>query len=303
MVDWPRTVRRDGLTASSAYNDYDSGPDVVFNPLFRTIASRTPRQEVSIIICSVDDRRFENVAENYRQRMGDWPYELFRIKNTPSLAHGYNRGMERSTGEFLIFSHDDIEILTPDFCARLLAHLESFDLVGVAGTSRLLDGRWISAYQPGIHGQVVERAPTEEGLILTVFGPVKERVSGNIQALDGLFLAAKRQAAESLRFDEEMFDGFHFYDIDFSFRTHLAGLRVGVCNDILIYHDSLGPETESWRNYKKLFEEKFGGRLAGGEPGVPAVYAREGVGSKAEALALFEQHLKQCAITETESSR
>jgi cellulose synthase/poly-beta-1,6-N-acetylglucosamine synthase-like glycosyltransferase len=276
---------------------------MLFTRLLKTIARRTPGQKVSIIICSIDDRRFENVAENYRQRMGDWPYELIRIKNTPSLAHGYNQGMERSTGEFLIFSHDDIEILTPDFCTRLLAHLESFDLVGVAGTSRLLDGRWISAGQPWIHGQVMERAPTEDGLVLTVFGPPEQRARGSIQALDGVFLAARRRAAESLRFDEKMFDGFHLYDIDFSYRTHLAGLRVGVCNDILIYHDSLGRATGPWPHYQKLFEEKFRGRLAAGEPGVLKKYAQERVGTKAEALALFQQHLKQCAITETESSR
>lgn len=276
---------------------------MLFARLLRTIARRTPRQEVSIIICSIDDRRFENVAESYRQRMGDWPHELIRIKNAPSLAHGYNQGIERSTGEFLIFSHDDIEILTPDFCARLLAHLESFDLVGVAGTSRLLDGRWISAGQPWIHGQVMERSPTDDGLVLTLFGPPEQRARGNIQALDGVFLAARRRAAESLRFDEEMFDGFHLYDIDFSYRTHLAELRVGVCNDILIYHDSLGRATGPWPHYQKLFEKKFGGHLAAGEPGVRKKYAQERVGSKAEALVLFQQYLKQCATTETESSR
>jgi GT2 family glycosyltransferase len=268
--------------------------------LLKTLARKTQRPEVSIIICSIDDRRFDKVAENYRQRMGNWPHELVRVKNAPSLAHGYNRGMERCTGEFLIFSHDDIEILTPDFCARVLVHLESFDVVGVAGTSRLLNGHWISAGQPGIHGQVVEPAQTGEGLTLTVFGPTEQRARGDIQALDGLFIAARRRAAEYLRFDDETFDGFHLYDIDFSFRAHLAGLRVGVCNDILIYHHSFGIATDLWRHYMRVFEEKFRDRLAGaGAPGVRKFYAQERVGSKAEALALFQQHLKQCSIAES----
>lgn len=271
---------------------------MLLSQLLKTIAGKAPGPEVSIIICSIDDRRFDTVAENYRQRMGDWPHELIRIKNAPSLAHGYNRGIERSTGEFLIFSHDDIEILTPDFRARLLAHLESFDLVGVAGTSTLLNGRWISAGQPGIHGQVVARGPTGEGLTLTVFGPPEQRARGNIQALDGVFLAARRQAMESLRFDEEVFDGFHLYDIDFSYRAHLAGLRVGVCNDILIYHHSLGIATDSWLHYMEVFQKKFAGRLAASAAGVHKPYAHDSVRSKAEALTLFQKYLKQCGIAE-----
>ncbi|HEY7674854.1 MAG TPA: glycosyltransferase [Burkholderiales bacterium] len=272
---------------------------MLLGQLLKTIVSKTPRQEVSIIICSIDDRRFDKVAENYRKRMGDWPYELIRVRNAPSLADGYNRGMERSTGEFLIFSHDDIEILTLDFCARLLAHLESFDLVGVAGTSTLLNGVWTSAGQPGIHGQVVQPAPTGEGFTLSVYGPAEQPARGNIQALDGLFLAARRRAAESLRFDEEMFDGFHFYDIDFSYRAHLAGLRVGVCNDILIYHQSLGPGADSWRHYMNVFQEKFGRHLASGVPGTQELYVHEHIGSKAEALTLFQQYLSQCGIAES----
>ncbi|MGC2519286.1 MAG: glycosyltransferase [Burkholderiales bacterium] len=264
--------------------------------LLNKILAKSRQRDLSIIICSIDDQNFNCVAENYARQLGDWPYELIRIDDATSLADGYNRGIERSNGELLIFSHDDIEILTPDFCDRLFAHLESFDLIGVAGTSMLLNGRWISAGQPGIHGQVVQPVLTGEGFTLDVFGPENQPARGNIQALDGLFLATRRWVAESLRFDAENFDGFHLYDIDFSYRAHLAGLRVGVCNDILIYHQSLGPTDDTWERYMKVFWNKFAGNLSVDPPGVQKLYVRERVRTKSEALALFQQYLGQRGI-------
>jgi hypothetical protein len=254
------------------------------------------RPSLSVIICSIDDRRFATVAANYAQRLGDWPYELIRIDDARSLAEGYNRGIARSSGELLIFSHDDIEILTPDFRDRLLGHMQSFDLIGVAGTSRLGNGRWLSAGQPDIHGQVVHRTIEGKGYTLYVFGPGSEAARGGIQALDGLFIAARRSLAESLRFDGQSFDGFHLYDIEFSYRAHLEGARVGVCRDILLYHHSLGEVTDEWQHYMRIFQDKFGDRLATGPAGTGSLYLQKQVSTKAEALTLFQQHLRQQSI-------
>lgn len=255
-------------------------------------------QRVSIIICSVDDERFRQVAENYAQRMGDWPYELIRICDATSLADGYNRGISQSTGELLIFSHDDIEILTPDFRNRLLAHLETFDLVGVAGTSRLMDGSWNSAGQPWVHGQCLWPARSGDGFTVDIYGRATQLVRPDIQGLDGLFLATRRGVAESLRFDAKTFDAFHLYDIDFSYRAYLAGLRVGVCNDILIYHQSYGNFDDVWRRHLERFQKKFAGALSTGAPGIRELHAREPVRSKDEALILFAYYLRQCGLAE-----
>ena len=39
----------------------------------------------------------------------------------------------------------------------------------------------------------------------------------NVQALDGLFMAARRSVIERVSFDPVTFDGFHGYDLDFSY--------------------------------------------------------------------------------------
>ena len=78
------------------------------------------------------------------------------------------------------------------------------------------------------------------------------------QALDGVFLAVRREAALGLGFDAATFDGFHFYDLDFSYRAHRAGLRVGIALDLLIWHASKGGyASPQWQTYKDRFLDKF----------------------------------------------
>lgn len=260
-------------------------------------AAHAPR--LSVIICSIDDQRYANVSANLQRHLAGIDHELIRIGDARSLAEGYNRGMDRSRGELLIFCHDDIEVLQPDFLRRLLAHLERCDVVGVAGTTRLKDSHWGSAGVPATHGQVLQPLEPGEGYVLNVFCQ-DEHAAGhgdghrqeNIQALDGLFIAARRDAAMALRFDEATFDGFHLYDLDFSFRAHLGGYRVGVCHDILIYHQSNGRKDEVWQRYGVRFEDKFAGRLSAEPAGPPLVYQVR-VHDKAEGLAAFGRVLSK----------
>src|SRR5882724_172154 len=109
---------------------------------------------ISVIICSIHNDRFAAVAKNYSDLLKHEPHEIIRISDARSLCEGYNRGIAASRGDILIFSHDDIEILTADFASRLKEHLANFDLIGVAGTSRLLRGGWQDAGPPYIFGQV-----------------------------------------------------------------------------------------------------------------------------------------------------
>jgi GT2 family glycosyltransferase len=256
--------------------------------------------DISIVICSIDDERFRQVTASYAERMGDARYEIIRIPDARSLCEGYNRGLDQSSGDVVIFSHDDIEILTPDFRERLTGHLRLFDVVGIAGTTRLLDGRWNSAGQPWVHGQCVQPALGDgEGYNVEIYGQAEHLAQPNIHALDGVFLATRRAAAKEVRFDAKTFDGFHLYDIDFTFRAFRAGLRLGVCNDILLYHASRGGYRDpAWRTYFERFQRKFARKLDPGPPGVATLHAREPVRTKEEALTLFRYYLKQCGLAE-----
>ena len=109
---------------------------------------------ISIIICSITPYKFKLVTENFKAVLGNIPYELIGIHDAKSLSEGYNRGVARSQGDIVIFCHDDIEILAPAFYQILCQRLESYDIVGCAGTSCLIESAWAAAGDPFTHGVV-----------------------------------------------------------------------------------------------------------------------------------------------------
>jgi hypothetical protein len=212
----------------------------------------------SVIICSVDNARFAAVDAMYRRILKDYPAQIIRISDAKGMCEGYNRGIDQSTGDALIFSHDDVEILNDDFAVKLLKHLEKYDLIGVAGTTRLCAGHWVAAGPPYLFGQVPEPAP-QGGYVVQLFGgagPICE----NIQAVDGLMFAVRRSVVEKIRFDES-FDGFHLYDLDFSATVHAAGYKLAVARDLFVIHASAGNFDNRWKQYAEKFEKKWAGKL------------------------------------------
>ncbi len=79
-----------------------------------------------------------------------------------------------------------------------------------------------------------------------------------------MFLAARRDAAERIGFDAATFDGRHGYDADFTFRAHLAGLRLGVALDLSIVHRSVGRDDGARQRYLGRFFRKHAPALTPG---------------------------------------
>jgi tetratricopeptide (TPR) repeat protein len=218
---------------------------------------------ISVIICSITPAKFDRVSANYSALLKDLPHEIVGIHDARSLAEGYNRGAKRAKGEILVFSHDDIEIASPDFAPKLIGRLSQFDLIGIAGTDRVCGGAWMDAQWPHVFGQVGMPAAQGNRIMVTAF-LIRGTSATPMQALDGVFFATRRPVVEKIQFDESTFDGWHLYDLDFSYRVAGAGFRLGVCNDLLIVHQSGGDYGEAWYQYARKFMRKH--FPASGEP-------------------------------------
>ncbi len=68
----------------------------------------------------------------------------------------------------------------------------------------------------------------------------------------------RRHVWEATRFDAERYDGFHFYDLDFTWRASGAGARLAVPADLTLFHASQGRYGEAWRRYARRFVEAAG---------------------------------------------
>lgn len=190
------------------------------------------------------------------------PYELIHIPDAQSLCEGYNRGASKARGDILVFCHDDISILCEDVAPRLRSALQRYDLVGVAGTSKLVSGKWVGAGFPYLHGHICHGSPDHHAFTYLNYGCGKDpHLVDQVQALDGVFFATKRQVWEQVAFDAQTFDGFHLYDLDFTFRAFLAGYRLAVDYGLQLLHFSSGQFDHKWNRYKYLFQKKFKGHL------------------------------------------
>ena len=94
-------------------------------------------------------------------------------------------------------------------------------------------------------------------MLLTAWG-FQQPVCEDIKLLDGAFIAVRRHVWESVRFDPDRYDGFHLYDLDFTWRASTAGARLAVPADLLVFHASKGRYGEAWRRYARRFAEAAG---------------------------------------------
>ena len=247
-----RAAQRAYLQALLAWTRTQAGLVLrVFPP--PPVSARRPR--VSVLVCSIDPARFRNVRASYEARFAGYPLEIVGVHDARSLADGYNRAAARSTGDVLVFSHDDIELVTPDFAPRLLAHLERYDGIGVAGASQVIGPRWGDAGQRAIHGHVLHPAPPGRKGVLLMASGFQSPVCQDIRVLDGVLIAVRRHVWEATRFDADRYDGFHFYDLDFTWRASGAGARLAVPADLLLFHASQGTYGDAWRRYARRFVE------------------------------------------------
>jgi hypothetical protein len=216
---------------------------------------RLPRPApFSIVVCSVDPTRLASMQASFRAALGEREHEFVVIRDARSLSEGYERGARGARHALLVFSHDDVEIASAGAFDILEHALERHAIVGLAGADRARGPAAAWAGHPHLFGTVAY--PAGDRFKATVYSLATGTIA-NMQVLDGLFFAARRDVALAVGFDAATFDGFHFYDLDFVYRAHLAGHPVAVTTEVLAIHASEGSFDDAWRRYAARFLAKF----------------------------------------------
>jgi hypothetical protein len=240
---------------------------------------------LSVVICSIDAAKFAAVTANFGERLAGRPHQIIGIHDARSLAEGYNRGLRQARGDVVIFSHDDVAIVSPDLAGALARALAQLDVVGVVGTTQVVDAYWPTAGNPHLRGWV--SVPAADGrCFVNVYG-VDGAISTGVQGLDGFLFAARREVATAVAFDAATFDGWHGYDIDFSFSAHRAGYRVGTTAEIAAIHASIGKYDDAWTRCAERFLAKHRSALPAPRAMAPWKAARIEVPSRDVIAARF----------------
>lgn len=193
---------------------------------------------LDVVICSTDDQKFDQVSVNLRRHLNPLGLnKIVRVPDARSMCMGYNRGARQCDAPWLVFCHDDIEILHLDAGDFHMAMLET-DVFGAAGSTHLSGANWYNATPDHLCGSVFAPVPHDAGRYEhQIFGSGKGSIIKGVQALDGIFIACRRCVWNDLPFDETITD-FTLYDIDFSYNAHLHRKEVAVISTMLLYHAS-----------------------------------------------------------------
>ncbi|HSH71491.1 MAG TPA: tetratricopeptide repeat protein [Methylophilaceae bacterium] len=188
------------------------------------------------------------------------------FENTRGLPEVFNERIDQAQDDaVLIFMHDDVWIDEPNFLDAILAGLEHFDVLGVAGNRRRVANQpsWNFTdiqfnWDTGAHlSGRVGHGQDAGGRVLD-FGPTPNEC----ELLDGVFLAVRAGSLKpsSLREQAVQFDpqfDFHFYDMDFCRSARNAGLTLGTW-PIRLTHQSEGAfGSQLWRQKYARYLDKW----------------------------------------------
>jgi len=210
---------------------------------------------ISVLINSHRPAMAAASSAMYARLLQGRAYELIVTPDARGMCEGYTRALQSARGDVIVFAHHDIDYLFDDFAQVLDRAMARFDVIGVAGTDALVHPVWTTAGIGHLFGQVVHPAAQGSGFEVAVYGAPRPMIGG-IKALDGLFLAAHRHVVEQVAWDAVRFDGWHFYDIDWTYRARLQGFRLGVVAELGFFHHSRGAPSKEYAVYAQRFADK-----------------------------------------------
>ncbi|MFM7646759.1 MAG: DUF4915 domain-containing protein, partial [Cyanobium sp.] len=225
--------------------------------------------------------------------------------NRQPLAAIYNQALEQlSPQSLVVFCHDDVWLGDQPLEAQLCEALQQFDLIGVAGSRRLIPGQptwWLQPDgrtwdHPHLLGEIRHGDPGASEPIR--FGPSPAPA----MLLDGVFLAARAGAlqAAGVRFGPAF--PFHFSDLDLCRSAPAARLRPGVWPLPLIHASPGAAGSPDWQLGLERYRRKWEPSLtASPSPSTPsmtsAAPAFEITTSRQLLDWLAEQHLSLALTT------
>ena len=188
---------------------------------------------VSVVYCTREPK--PKHSEHLMKMFGHPKVEILEYVNKgESLTKFYQKGLDDSKYDIVVFLHDDILIETKQSAKKLVKLYDrnpEYGILGVAGTKYLSDtGRWWEDRR-SMYGKVYHTHEDKKWL-----SSYSEDLGNSIEdvvTVDGVFFSVHKKRIKK-GFDLTV-NGFHFYDIAFCFRNHLEGVKVGVITNIFYF--------------------------------------------------------------------
>ena len=164
-------------------------------------------KKIAFILCVNDEMEYMECKHYLDHLIVPQGYvtDILTIQEAPSMAAGYNAGMQNSDAAYKVYLHQDVFIINRNFIRDMLAVFAEDAKIGLMGC--------IGA----THLDECARAVTDwdVGKILHNCTPALMELSAgkgictDVEAVDGLLIATHGDVI----WREDLFDGWDFYDI------------------------------------------------------------------------------------------
>lgn len=218
--------------------------------------------KISFIFCVNDEDLFtESVRYLNSLAVPDgYHIEILPVTGASSITSGYNFAMNNTDAKYKVYLHQDVFIVNRNFIIDMISIFENHPrvgMLGVIGSKNVpLNAIWWESKQ--CYGKIIEN---HTGIMQPLnFGEPQnnyERVMG----LDGCILMTQYDVP----WREDLFDGWHFYDMSHCAEMKRAGYEVGipkqqepwVVHDCGIVNVRNGYETHRNKYLKEYYTEVF----------------------------------------------
>ncbi|MGX9758140.1 glycosyltransferase family protein [Clostridioides difficile] len=150
--------------------------------------------------------------------------EIMAVRNALSMTSAYNKIMNLTDAKYKVYLHQDTFIINKDFITDVLKIFEDIKvgMIGVVGADEVpKDGVWWNCDKK--IGKIYDSHSSR--MNLQEFGSIEEHYR-KIKVIDGLIMITQYD----IFWREDVFSGWHFYDLSHSMEFIKQGYDVVVCN-------------------------------------------------------------------------
>jgi len=217
-------------------------------------------KRIAVILCVNDESLFEE-AVYYLERQNlpnGFSMEILPIRGASSMTSGYNGAMEKSDAKYKVYMHQDVFLVYQEILKMMICIFQKnarIGMIGLIGCAKAEKGGrwWDSKCSCG--------ASTDSQKREIKFCRAGEKNTDGymeVEMADGLFLATQYD----VRWREDIFDGWHFYDASQCMEFLRRGYKIAVpWEDFPWYvHDcgALFNVSHDYRKQQERFVREYG---------------------------------------------
>jgi len=216
---------------------------------------------IKIVSCTRGKKEDTELYKSLKTHRVQYEARWFE-NNTETLPKCYNIAIREYKDyvckPVLVFVHDDVSIDDAWFGEKILEYSKTFDIMGVAGSTKINMKTGIVAWHlsgdpTSMFGSVMHK---KNGVYWMVDFSRGRSIPHRVATIDGLLMAFTHDAYGKIQFDERF--EFDFYDMDICMSAYKNNLSVGVV-PIQVCHQSIGDgiNTDAYKITQDVFLEKW----------------------------------------------